>query len=88
MSDVTVYSAVPFEKLHKFLQADENNIATCPNCGKKSLKLRDFGFARFDCLEGCNKEDIMWNMDPFRVIFEKFETCTFSEVVKTIKENP
>ena len=86
MNDVTLYSPVPFEKLHKFLEADENNIAKCPNCGKKSLKLRNLGFALFDCLQGCPKDRIISNMDPFGLMFEKFETCTFSEIVKTIKK--
>ena len=86
MNDVTVCSKVPFEKLHKYLEADENNMANCPNCKKKSLKLRNFGFARFECLKGCSKEEIVWNMDPFGLLFEKIETCTFSEIVKKIKE--
>ena len=86
MNDVTLYSPVPFEKLHKFLEADENNMANCPNCGKKSLKLRNFGIARFDCSQRCTKEDIVSNMDPFGLLFEKIETCTFSEIVKKIKK--
>lgn len=88
MNDVTVCSKVPFEKLHKFLEADENNMANCPNCGKKSLKLRNFGIARFDCSQRCTKEDIVSNMDPFGLLFEKIETCTFSEIVKKIKDKP
>ena len=87
MNNVTVYSKVPFEKLHKFLEADATNMAKCPNCGKKSLKLRNFGFALFDCKGGCPKEHVIANMDPFGLVFEKFETCTFSEIVKTITEN-
>lgn len=88
MNDVTVYSAVPFQKLHKFLEADENNMAICPSCEERKLKLRNFNYVRFHCEAGCDKELILWCMDPFQFLFEKFENCTFSEVIKKIKEKP
>lgn len=83
---VTVYSAVPFDKLHKFLEADENNMAICPYCEERKLKLRNFGHARFHCEALCDQQKVAELIDILGIEIARINTCQFDDLFAEIKK--
>ena len=87
MNDVTVYSAVPFEKLYKFLEADENNMAICPSCEERKLKLRNFGYARFSCERQCDRDRVVELIDLLGFEIDRTGMCKFTDLFAEIRKH-
>ena len=85
MNDVNVMFAMPFGEFSKWVAAENNNRAYCPNCNDHALVVSNIrGLARFHCESGCTKKQIIWSLDPFDDTLQ-VESCSWQTLPSAIK---